>query len=106
MFCAETLADLGFVGPITAGHFIENRQFRIPWFLKPMLSRVYVKAGSEMNLLKYERIIGLLEKPIGGYHYEPLAVIVRALNDDSNVESFLERVENFQELDQGQPGLD
>ena len=53
------------------------------------------KAESEKDLDKSERIIVLLEKPEDAYNYELSSAVVRALNDDSNYESYLARIETF-----------
>ena len=56
---------------------------------------MYRKAESEKDLDKSEWIIVLLEKPEDVYNYKPSSAVVRALNDDSNYESYLARIETF-----------
>ena len=53
------------------------------------------KAESEKDLNKNERIIVLLEKPKDAYNYKLSSAIVRALNDNSNYEGYLARIETF-----------
>ena len=56
---------------------------------------MYRKAKSEKDLDKSERIIILLKKSKDVYNYELSSTIVRALNDNSNYESYLVRIKTF-----------